>query len=44
MLRAFEPVRECLSGKLGTEEVELCTVTDYSGIIEAMRSEKVDVG
>ncbi len=42
MFRAFEPVREYLSEELGTE-VELCTATDYSGIIEAMRSEKVDV-
>lgn len=42
MLRAFEPVIEHVSEELGVE-VEAYTATDYSGVIEAMRSGKVDV-
>lgn len=42
MLRAFGPVGEHLGQELGTE-VELFTATDYTGIIEAMRSGEVDV-
>jgi len=42
VLRDFEPLVEYLSEKLGVE-VEPYTATDYSGIIEAMRSGEVDV-
>lgn len=42
VLRDYEPLVEYLSGELGVE-VEPYTATDYSGIIEAMRSGKVDV-
>jgi phosphonate transport system substrate-binding protein len=42
VLRDYEPLVEYLSEELGTE-VEPYTATDYSGIIEAMRSGKVDV-
>lgn len=42
MVRAFEPVVGYLGGELGVE-VEIYTATDYSGIIEAMRSGNVDV-
>lgn len=42
VLRQFEPLVAYLSEELGVE-VEPYTATDYSGIIEAMRSGKVDV-
>lgn len=42
MLRAYEPITEYMSEELGTE-VEPFTATDYTGIIEAMRSGEVDV-
>lgn len=42
MLRSYEPVTEYMSEELGTE-VEPFTATDYTGIIEAMRSGEVDV-
>lgn len=42
VLRDFEPLVEYLSEELGVE-VEPYTATDYSGIIEAMRSGEVDV-
>jgi phosphonate transport system substrate-binding protein len=41
MIRAFDPVAEHVGGELGVE-VELYTATDYSGIIESMRSGQVD--
>lgn len=42
VVRDYEPLVEYLSEELGVE-VEPYTATDYSGIIEAMRSEKVDM-
>lgn len=42
MLRQFDPMIKYLEKKLGTK-VKAYTATDYSGIIEAMRSDKVDV-
>lgn len=42
MLRTYEPMVEHLSKELGVE-VEPYTATDYSGIVEAMRSGNVDV-
>lgn len=42
VLRDYEPLVKYLSEELGVE-VEPYTATDYSGIIEAMRSGKVDV-
>lgn len=42
VLRDYEPLVEYLSEELGVE-VEPYTATDYSGIIEAMRSGEVDV-
>lgn len=42
VLRDYEPLVEYLSRELGVE-VEPYTATDYSGIIEAMRSGEVDV-
>lgn len=42
MVRAFEPVAEYMGEDLGVE-TELYTATDYSGIVEAMRSGEVDV-
>ena len=42
MVRLFEPVADHIGEELGTE-VELYTATDYSGIIEAMRSGQVDL-
>lgn len=41
-VREFEPVADYVGEQLGVE-VELFTATDYSGIIEAMRSEEVDL-
>lgn len=42
VLRDYEPLLDYLSQELGVE-IEPYTATDYSGIIEAMRSDKVDV-
>lgn len=42
VIAGYEPVAEHIGEELGVE-VELFTATDYSGIIEAMRSENVDV-
>lgn len=39
---AFEPVADHVGGQLGVD-AELYTATDYSGIIEAMRSGEADV-
>ena len=41
-VREFEPVAEYVGEQLGVD-VELYTATDYSGIIEAMRSGQVDI-
>lgn len=41
-VREFEPVADYVGEQLGVD-VELYTATDYSGIIEAMRSEQVDI-
>lgn len=41
-VRQFQPVADYMAEELGVE-VELYTATDYSGIIEAMRSENADV-
>lgn len=41
-VRAFQPVADYVGEELGVE-VELYTATDYSGIIEAMRSGEVDI-
>ena len=41
-VRQFQPVADYMSEELGVE-VELYTATDYSGIIEAMRSENTDL-
>ena len=43
MLRQFKPVIDYLNKDLGTN-IKTFTATDYSGIIEAMRSKKVDIG
>ena len=40
-IRAFQPVADYVGEELGVE-VELYTATDYSGIIEAIRSGEVD--
>lgn len=42
VIRGFQPAADYLGEQLGTE-VELYTATDYSGIIEAMRSGEVDL-
>ncbi|MGH3147828.1 MAG: phosphate/phosphite/phosphonate ABC transporter substrate-binding protein, partial [Rubrobacter sp.] len=42
MVRLFQPVADYMGEELGTE-IELYTATDYSGIIEAMRSGNVDL-
>lgn len=42
VLRDFEPLVEYLSEELGVE-IEPYTATDYSGIVEAMRSGKADM-
>lgn len=42
MLAGFEPIRAHLAKELG-REVEVITVTDYAGAVEAMRAEKVDI-
>jgi len=42
MLKKFEPVSMYLETELGME-VETFTATDYSSVIEAMRSDKIDV-
>jgi len=42
VLRDYEPLVDYMSEELGVE-VEPFTATDYSGIIEAMRSDEVDV-
>jgi len=43
MLRAYEPVKEYLEGKLGIP-VELTVTTDYTAAIEAMRSGHTEMG
>jgi phosphonate transport system substrate-binding protein len=42
MLKKFDPVSKYLETELGME-VETFTATDYSSVIEAMRSDKIDV-
>ncbi|MGB9927221.1 MAG: phosphonate ABC transporter substrate-binding protein [Methanosarcina sp.] len=43
MIEKFEPVRLYLEKELGME-VQTFTATDYTSVVEAMRSDKVDVG
>ena len=42
MLKKFDPVSKYLETELGME-IETFTATDYSSVIEAMRSDKIDV-
>lgn len=42
MIQKFEPMRVYLEEKLG-RPVKVFTATDYAGIIEAMRQDKVDI-
>ena len=42
MVEAFEPMRVFLEEQLG-ERVRVYTATDYTGIIEAMRKQRIDV-
>lgn len=42
MVKKFKPTIEYLEKKLGTK-VEPFVATDYSGVIEAMRSKKIDI-
>ncbi len=42
VVQRYEPIAEFVGEELGVE-VELFTATDYSGIIESMRSENVDI-
>ncbi len=42
MLKKLEPVRKYLERELGMN-VETFTATDYSAVIEAMRSKKIDI-
>ncbi|MGP8321561.1 MAG: phosphonate ABC transporter substrate-binding protein [Methanosarcinaceae archaeon] len=42
MLKKFDPVNKYLETELGME-IETFTATDYSSVIEAMRSDKIDV-
>jgi phosphonate transport system substrate-binding protein len=43
MVEKFEPVRLYLEKELGMQ-VQTFTATDYTSVVEAMRSDKVDVG
>lgn len=42
MIKAFEPVRQYLEKELGMS-VDVFKATDYTGVIEAMRAEKIEV-